>query len=179
MPDFPDHVDFPPLFLGTMTQPYCGMEARAIAGLSPASGAWPAVSYIAYVPFWIPFSYPIRRLWWVNGSTAGGNTDVGIYSVDGARMLSTGSTAGSGNGIPQYVAMDMLLAPGSYYFAMTHDTTTVNQINRSTALTVIQQRMIGHLGQASTIPLPATATFAASSQIVYPICGMTLTSSGF
>jgi hypothetical protein len=177
----PTSPQFPPLFLGTMTQPYCGMEARSFAGMSPASGAWPAVSYVVYVPFWIPWPYPINRLWWVNGSAAGGTVDVGIYTTGGRLVVSGGSTAGAGNSAPQFVTVSptLILPPESYYFAQVVDNTTANRINRSTALSLIQQRALGIYGQTGTFPLPSSATFATATQVVYPVCGMTLTTTGF
>ena len=174
-------VQFPPLFISTYTQPFCGMEARAIGGINPASGAWPLALYVAYVPFQLPFPYLVRRIWWQNGSAAGGNTDVGVYTSGGTRVFSTGSTAGSGNSAPQFVTIaDTLLHPGSYFFAMVHDSITTNQLQRGTTLSIVQQRAIGHLSQTlGSGPLPVTATFAASSQIVYPLCGISCLASGF
>lgn len=182
MADYPGNSPLPPPFLGTMTQPYCGRQARAFAGLSPASGAWGTANTAVFVPFWIPFAYNVKRIWWVNGSAAGGNTDVGVYSKDGTLIVSAGSTAESGNSAPQFVTpTETLLLPGSYYFAMNHSAVTANHVNRSTALTAEFCRMIGLLTQAvGATALPATATFAANgSNTIYPVCGVTWTASGF
>ena len=59
---------------------------------------------------------------WASNATTGipnDNIDVGIYSADGTRIVSAGSTAQSGTEIAQNFAIaDTLIGPGDFYLAM-------------------------------------------------------------
>jgi hypothetical protein len=54
----------------------------------------------------------------LNGATASGNMDVGIYDYAGTRLVSSGSTAQSGTSAFQdFDITDTLLGPGIFYLA--------------------------------------------------------------
>lgn len=91
-----------------------------LASPAHSSTAWPAANQAIYIPVSIPFYFPVARVFWVNGSTVTGNKDFGIYTWDGAKIYSTGSTAESGASAVQYVSVSggLVLAPGSYFFGI-------------------------------------------------------------
>jgi hypothetical protein len=167
-------MDFPglsvtPLFFGTHMLQFCAAQrTSSIANLSVASGTWTAANDALFLPIYVPFPYPVKRVWWINGT------------MEGTRIYSTSSTAGSGNSAPQYVTPTaFILNPGSYYFALALDNNTANRITGSTALSVGACRLSGLLKQTSAFPLPATMTPEAITASFYTYIGVTRTESGF
>lgn len=94
----------------------------------------------------------------VNGATASGNIDLGIYAPDGTRLGSTGSVAQSGTNVVQNVALTatLTLARGWYYFAYAIDNGTGTFLAANIASH--QWRITGNRLVTSTFPLPATLT---------------------
>lgn len=180
MSDFPQSNAPTNLFVNVLTMEGPGFELRAVSNQGqPGTITWVA-NYAVYMPFVIRDPYPVNRVFWVNGSTiTTSNADFGIYTPDGTRIYSTGSTALSGVSVPQFVSpgTPFILAPGRYYFAYVCDNTTSRSVGWTP--TVARQRTAGLLSQATALPLPATATFAAPSQAVVPFIGVTRTTTGF
>lgn len=183
MGDFGAHGPVAPLFLGslTMTQTAAG-ELRELAVEAQAAITWVA-NLAMYVPIVVPVAFPVRRVWWSNGSTiTTSNVDVGVYSVDGERLCHSGSTALSGASAEQNAAIvetEVLLDPGVYYLAYLCDNTTA-RVTGTTSYTTSQLRACGVLQQAvGAATLPTTMTAAAVSNALYPSFGITRTSSGF
>jgi hypothetical protein len=158
---------------------YCnGDGQRQVVGgaLVPASGAWTANTAI-YIPLFLPWSYSVQRVFWGNGTAAGGNTDVGIYNLAGTTKLgSIGTTAVTGNTTIQYAALSVSLTQGMYWLAYAHDSATASQVFAA-PLTAINGRMLGYLQQA-VYPLGSTMTTAAYAALGLPLVGITNTSSG-
>lgn len=181
-PDFETpHRLAPPLFINTNSLEFVGLAGRTIANnSSTASSTWTA-NLAIYMPFAIPWPYPVRRVFWFNGSTASSNCDIGIYTVDGTRIWSSGSTGQSGASVLQYVtpATEILLSPGQFYLAFACSGTT-NRVTAQAIGTAAIGRSLGLLEQGSALPLPSTATFATyATNLLMPWCGITRTSSGF
>lgn len=180
MTDFPQSP-VPPRFLHSLSS-YAGADILRIAGTSAAaaSGNWPSANLAIYIPFWLPWPYSVRRVFWANGATLTGNKDFGIYSAEGTRIYSTGSTAESGASAIQYTtpSPDILLSPGRYYFALSCSATTGHGWQVSTGAAA-EARHGGLLQQATAVPLPATMTPASFTGTVMPLCGITSTTTGF
>jgi hypothetical protein len=98
----------------------------------------------------------------VNGATASGNIDIGIYTPDGTRLASTGSTAQSGTSTIQNIALTapVTLGRGWYYVAYQIDNTTGTFLSANSASTL--WRVTGNRVVANTFPLPATLTMTPS-----------------
>lgn len=147
----------------------------------PASVTWGTANAAVFYPMFLPWPYFAQRAFWVNGSSAAGNSDIGVYTPGGAQLWHSGSTANSGASSPQYVTISggLLLLPGPYFLAYANDGTT-NRAFGSTAATTIG-RIAGWLSQLSALPLPASATFATftASAGALTIAGLTKTASGF
>lgn len=169
-----------PLFIGSFSGRYSGARDAmpSQGGASFGSAAWPAANRAIYVPINLPFTYPVNRVWWVNGATVTNNVDLGIY--DGrtlARIYATGATAQSGASAPQYVATDLLLVPGSYYLGLSlNGTSTVFRSNQNSA---IGMRESGCVQETSAHPLPASITPEAVASAYWPLFGITRTESGY
>lgn len=183
MGDFPSPgATVTPLFIHTVGRYMCGFESRHMASSGePAVRTWIA-NLVVYMPFSLPFPYPVQRLFWLNGSTVTTtNVDCGIYSPGGQKLLSSGSTAMGSASVLQYVALGtpFLLSPGQYYIAWTCDNTTAR--GQAVSGTADAGRMLGMLQETTGgFGLPATMTPIAWANAWGPsFCGITRTSSGF
>lgn len=182
MPDFPQTV-VSPLFINTVTRHMVGMNGRIHLGQLSGSGAalnWPVANQACYVPLRLPFPYNVRRLFWGNGTTVGGNASIGIYTSDGGQIYGSASTVTSGASALQYVtpATDILLPPGNYYIGISFSGTTAVAWGWAGVLAT-GGRLNGLYQQASAVPMPSPATFAAWNSVGLPLVGITKTASGF
>jgi hypothetical protein len=148
--------------------------------ITAGSTAWPTANKALYLPLWLPWPYPVARMWWVNGSAAGGNWDIGLFTINGRQLYAAGSTVGSGNSLPQFVSPSsvLLLSPGRYFIGIAHSATTANQMWGASSLGANRLRQYGCLEQASALPLPSSMTGVAITATVVPLCGITRTASG-
>lgn len=182
MPDFPN---LPPLPFSVSTfSRFSGMGiGSSILGLSisVASITWPSANLAFYIPVSLPWPYPVRRVWWINGSSVTTvNMDFGIYTHAGTLIYSTGSTAEVGASAVQYVTpTEFLLSPGRYYFALACSSGTANRGGQGSTATAIAPNLalVGMLQEASALPLPATMTPVTIANVCMPICGITRTAS--
>lgn len=167
----------PPLFVHTAYKQLKAADYISGATLSTTSSGAPGASVICYVPMVIPWVYPIRRLFLWNGLTAAGNVDVGLYSKDGVKLISSGSYVQVGTSVPQFSSVSYLLPAGAYYLAAVMSSTgTWTRTTPSSGSTVMRQ--IGLLAE-SAFPLPAVMTPTATAISTMPLIGFTLTESGF
>lgn len=182
MSDFAGEQRYPPPMVHTWTRYSAIWEARPIAGaLGIGSTTWTTANTARYVPMSLPWPYPVKRVFWTNGSTVTTtNNDFGIYTMDGVRLFSTGSTAQSGTNTNQFVDVtDFWLPAGDYYFALNIDNNAVNRCYGN-ALSTENQALAGIKQQAvGAVTLPDPATFAAPSAVGVSVFGVTWTESGF
>jgi hypothetical protein len=169
-----------PLFISTATR-YAATETYnrmngSLTGTFSATN-WPAANRAIFVPLKLPFPYPAKRAFWVNGGSAAGNVDIGIYTINASRIWSSGSTAQSGTNLNQYVTCGKLIPPGYYYLALAMSSTSSSYFN--SAFSVTYNTTFGIYQMAAAFPLPDAATFAATANSVYPLFGLTRSESGF
>lgn len=136
------------------------------------STAWATANVAYYLPMWLPFRYPVRNLFVYNFATVNGNVDVGIYNSDLAKLTPAVTTAQAGASGLQFFAVDVVLDPGQYYFAMSSSSTTAT-FGSAGLGSATRQRYFGVLQQATAHPLPVTATPAAVSTARFPLIGAT------
>lgn len=150
------------------------IEMQEVSVLAaPASAAWPAANDALFMPLVLFRPALVKRLFVANGATAGNNVDMGIYSADGSKIVSIGSTAQAGTSVLQFFDIaDTYLSPGQYYLALAFDGTTAT-IKRI-SLAVIRLKQMGVMKMASAFALPAAATFATVTSSVFPLCGLDL-----
>lgn len=157
---------------GPVIVPYLLESGGSAYNFGAATGAWTANNDAYFVPFeiWEPITIQFMYIWNV---TPSGNIDLGIYSRDGTKLASTGSTALSGSNTTQGVALSLTIGPGKYYMAAACDTTGYTPAIVTTGLLeVTRARAGGCLKMASAFPLPATATFAAIASAYVPMIGL-------
>jgi len=136
---------------------------------------WGTANLALYIPVNIPGTITVNRLWWFNGNAVAGGTDVGIYDINGNRLVSATGTTNSGVSTPQTVtpASIITLQPGTYYIALACDNTTQKFVGLQTSQTSYIGPAVGLGYQSSAYPLPATATISSitGTAIPYPIFG--------
>lgn len=160
MPDFPIVSEIDRIILSPASIDSIGPELGSM-GYTVTSSTWPAANRAYFVPIRVHAPTTITNMFIVNGTVASGAVDVGIYAENGILIVSSGSTAQVGTTATQtFDIADTLLAPGSYYLAMSQDGTagTTQRYTPSLALA----RMLGVVIQAAAFPLPASATFVTS-----------------
>jgi hypothetical protein len=135
--------------------------------------AWPTSNDAMFVPFNISRPILVKRLFSGNGNVASGNLDMGLYTADGARIVSAGSTAMSGATALQFFDIaDTYLSPGRYYMALAVNNTSATF--RRMTITSIRQQQWGILKMTTAFALPAIATFATPTSAFVPLMGMDL-----
>lgn len=151
----------------------CGVHMGALGGFAGASALWPTANLAYFYPFTLKYPYVVKKVWWGNGTAVNGTTDVGIYSVGGTLLTSSGATTQAGTSVIQSVTLGTpyLLTPGSYYMAMSASTGTTCQYFRF-APTVLQMQYWGGAQMASAHALPTTATFSTIVATYMPLFGI-------
>lgn len=157
----------------TVTITPFSIESIGLSMGSPASGAYPASNRAIYIPFRIEIDITVAKLFCLNGATASGNIDMGIYRGNGERVITTDSIAQVGtNVIQEFGIADTKLAPGSYYLAVAMDNTTGTLFRVQTG-NLQQLRPTGVAQQAAAFALPSSFTLAAIASNYLPIIGLT------
>lgn len=137
------------------------------------SQVWPSANLALFIPFYVSRRTTITQIFCLNGATVAGNLDVGIYTQDGTRIVSSGSTAQAGaNAIQALSITATQLSAGVYYMAMSMSSATAT-IFRTTLFNNTATRSIGVAQMASALPLPATATFASATFGTIPLFALT------
>lgn len=140
---------------------------------NPAAVAWPTADKALFFPFELFEPTRFVRLYTYN-STVSGNADIGIYTEDGTRIVSTGSVALSGTNTTQSHTIDVTIGPGRFYMGLAHDGVSTS-FYFAAAIGGARQhapRMLGLREMAAAFPLPATATLTAyTATNTFPIFG--------
>lgn len=133
-----------------------------------AFNPWSTANLAIYCLGMVPVPITITKMGYINGNATAGNIDMGIYDLAGNRLVSSGSTphSGSGGTVTTVTVASTYLPPGLYYFAMAADSTTPSLTMRTGS--VVLCRMMGFKVQSTAFTLPATATFATATAVLYP-----------
>jgi len=87
--------------------------------------AWPANNRALYFPIHLPAPFLVARGYLINDGNATGNVDIGVYTIGGTRLVSSGSTARGSTNATQYIDLtDTWLSPGDYYWALVGSSTS-------------------------------------------------------
>jgi len=130
-------------------------SATTIAGATLAG--WPTANWGCLIPFTLSRRTRFQRIFSLN-ATASGNIDLGIYDFNRNKLVSTGSTAMSGNSTIQAIAIDITLGPGRYYMAVAIDNTTGGVMRWSPSGDDFGFIASETLWGSSSFPLPVTFT---------------------
>ncbi len=135
------------------------------------STVWPSANLAIFIPFFLPIRMTLQNLFWTNGTVISGNVDCGIYTADGVRIASTGSTAQTGTSTGQFVSVTPVsFGPGLYYLSLSVDNVTAT-IGGGTNGNLALMKTVGLAEAASSFPLPANVTLATISNDFVPLCG--------
>lgn len=145
------------------------LDSRGDGG--PNSLAWPLANLALFLPFATARKMTVSEVWWWNGTTAGGNVDVGIYDRAGTRIQSLGSTArGSVSTVVSSTTWtDLILEAGEYYMAFAVNGTNNIQATGSAAGLC---EALGICEMTSAFALPATATLSRTTRAYIPAFGL-------
>jgi hypothetical protein len=152
-----------------------GVDIAAAGMAAPASAALGTINLGRGYPFWVPEPILVVKLWAYNGATANGNTDVGVYSVDGRLLVSNGAAAQSGTSqLQEFNITDTVLGRGWFYMALSTSSATATffTIGASNATYLQLLKAAGCWQATSAHALPATITFAALAAALLPVCGL-------
>lgn len=128
---------------------------------------WTANKAVLY-PFQVSLPTFVRKFWFVVGTVAAGNVDMGIYTTDGVRLVSTGTTAATVTAGVQIITLGSAyrLNPGTYMLGFACDSALCDIVgladNSASALELVG---LGWVQAASSFVLPATMTFANYSEV--------------
>ena len=173
MSDFPVADFHKPVIASTSAEAIGCMFAIGVNGVG-ASAVWPAANRAIYVPFALSAPYLVNKVWWANGATVGnGTADCGVYSSDGTKLLSSGTTTTASASTIQSVTLGstFLLTPDSYYMALVLSSAS-DTIWRNSNAAAAALQMVGMAQQASASPLPATFTLASVASAYMPLFGI-------
>lgn len=165
---FPD-----PVVLSTMTDSLT--EASLGSTIGGASAAHPVAGNAYFFPVRLGRSRTYTKAWWLNGATAAGNVDVGIYTIAGTtatRIVASTAEAQAGISAMQVAAAftTTTLRPGLYYIALAASLGTATFWRAQTGA-ASYLRPLGCFTAASAHPLPATATVTAMTATYVPVFG--------
>lgn len=148
---------------------------NATDSASAASSAWPSANRAIYIHFALNQSIIVTKLFTANGSTASNSFDIGVFSSDGTKLVSTGATVQSGTTALQIVSVTATtLGPGQYYLGLAMNGTTGTFQSTSRA---VRASTHGILTQSTAYPLPANATFATPASGYFPLFGLITSAS--
>lgn len=145
----------------TPASPEFSCEWHAFPQIGLASAAWLSANDPLALPFRLSQPATVTQLGWVNGSAAGDNADIGIYTPAWARLVSAGSTACSGNSAWQWVDVaDTTLPAGKYYLVYVRSSVTANRVIAFNNGSLAGMMVLAGAQESSTdaLPLPDPLT---------------------
>jgi hypothetical protein len=145
---------------------------------SLVSATWPSGSLALFVPFHLQQHMYVAGVYWLNGATANGQVDFGIYDENGNRIYSTGPVLQSGTSALQLQmvapAPPVHLWAGIYYMGIVASSSTATFRAASNSLsTGTMATVLGMAQAAAAYPLPATPTLISVGQDYIPGIGIT------
>lgn len=128
-----------------------------------------------YVPIEVKAAFSAKKMFCMNGGTAAGNVDIGLYTEAFAKVVSMGPTLQSGTtAIQEFDISDTPVAIGRYYLAISLSNATgtlyTTDIGTTTGISVMKGYGLGTQGSVGT--LPSTITPSVPSTQFVPFFGM-------
>jgi hypothetical protein len=162
-----------PVVLSTLTPELIGIVDAS--NNSGSSGAWPTALKAMFYPVRLSQPRTYVKAWWVNGATAAGNVDVGIYTLSGTTLTRVAASTAEAQGTISTLQVaatfpTTTIGPGLYYLAMSCSLATATVL-RTTAGAAAFLRVAGAFQALTSHPLPTTATSVAISSNYLPLFG--------
>lgn len=140
-----------------------------------ASSVWSA-NLLIFIPLITAEALLVSQFFWRNGTAVAGNTDVGVYSLDGTVKLgSTGSTLNAGTSAIQLVNVADFYLPANRQLWLALGCDDSSQTFFNTNLAVSGLDLIGVKQQVAgwSSGLPATVAPVAPTVAKMPLFGFT------
>lgn len=133
-----------------------------------------AINRAIFIPFRLPKTIIVQNMFVINGATIAGSFDLGIYTLDGTKLVSTGLTAQTGASVVQSIAITPAqLGPGLFYMAIVSNSLTSTFLQQD-FVSIAFLKAMGLAQMSAALPLPATVTFATISVAIrIPLVGLT------
>lgn len=168
-----------PLIVSVLSRGALG-RAQGLGGTGLASTTHPVANLSLFVPFRLLAPMAVKQVWWLQGSAALGNVDVGVYTLDVRLLFSGGTVAQSAAGVAAFGAVTFgtapVLMPGAYYLAIAASLATSTFYHLPALLSgVAAWKMLGCAQAASNMPLadsPTLATFVGGGTPRVPYFGL-------
>jgi hypothetical protein len=146
-----------------------------MAASAAISSAWGTNNKAVLVPVTIASTHTYVKAAWLNGATATGNVDVGIYTISGTtatRIVASTAEAQTGTSVCQVAAAftTTTLEPGLYYLAMSCSSTSAT-CWRLSGVAAGAWRPGGVYQMTTAHPLPSSGTVATYTNTFLPIFG--------
>jgi hypothetical protein len=138
-------------------------------GAAPTSAGWLAANRAIFTPLVLPSPVIVDGLGVIVGGTSSGNVDIGLYTEDGVRLVSTGSTAQGAINTDQLITVaDTLAGPGVLYVGVACDVTTATLMHFNPGASHLVE-LWGAEQMSAAFPLPATWVKEALASSRFPI----------
>jgi hypothetical protein len=146
---------------------------RGVSTATPASNSWPLANLAFYVPIYFNEAATVYQVGTGAGGTAGGNFDIGLYSMAGTLIQSTGTQARTANAWNPVNWTDLVIAPGWYYAAM-----AANGVDTYASVTPAAGLLeaVGVCEEQSAFVLPSTMTPVRTTRAYAPNITFTMRS---
>lgn len=166
-PSLPTITTMSECSLGGVWLPLSGSGA---IGINTSS----AVNLIRAMPFHIGQTIIVQKMFMLNGATVAGNLDIGVFSIDGTKLASTGSFAQAGTNALQAVALPtpLTLYSGQYYMAFASDNASATFQGTSVSAIAGTYTVMAGVANATNFPLPANLTLSANGGVAAAIFGL-------
>ncbi len=161
-----------PLVLSTMTEDLTNCCLWGSVG--GASGTWPTAATAYFYPVYLSQPRTYTKAWWLNGATAAGNVDVGIYTISGAtatRVVASTAVAQAGVSAMQVAGTftTTTIGPGLYYLGLSCSSASATLWRSSPPVYAMRT---GHIFQSVTShPLPSSASLVVVASAQIPVFG--------
>lgn len=171
---YPD-VGIPDRFTTATFSSNCVGDAGIAGAATAASATWPTANTGLFFPFPIVGQDGLDdgRTYvgaiWMNGATASGNLDIGIYDATGIRLASIGTTAQVGTTVPQKASFTtpVQVGPGRFFLGVSMDNTTGTFVRMAPTLAAL--RGAGVRSRPTSFVLPTTvATWVGTISAYVP-----------
>lgn len=145
-----------PVVLSTMTPEFC-----AVTTTGGGSAVHPTAAKAYFYPVRLTQPRTYTKAWWLNGATAAGNVDVGIYTVSGTtatRIVASTAEAQGTISVMQVAGTftTTTIGPGLYYIALSASLGTATFVRAQVG--IIHARGLGVFEAATAHPLPSSIT---------------------
>lgn len=151
-------------------------HARSVLGMrstsSPVSTTWPSANRGYFIAFINPVPIQVNGFAWANGAAVAGNVDVGIYTPDGVRLVSTGAIAQSGTSTLQQSTLGTPYVLGAGWFFLGVSLSSASgRLYAITPSASTGQGCMPVFQVDSVHPLPATIAAFSTVAGIGPVCG--------